>query len=552
MKEKILLFILSFLCLFPLYVYCAGDNGKFVVNVSESGTLIDLIGVSNVENVKELTISGNLNGTDILVMRKMTNLEILDMSESNIVEGGVSYYESYTTSLNKIGDYFFREKTNLSTILLPKTITSIGSYTFDRCINLKSIIIPNSVTSIGGHTFSGCINLKLITIPNSVNSIGYAAFSGCSGLTEVNLEDGTTTLSFEKSYFPLSPSPSTFFNCPIESLYLGRHIHPSPFKDNTTLTTLTIGNSVTTIRESAFSGCSGLIGTLTIPNSVTTIEESAFSDCSGLTSLTIPNSVTTIGESAFSGCSGLTETLTIPNSVTSIGSYAFSGCSGLKNIVLEDGTTNLAIGISFGNCPIESLYLGRNVSRSFFGFADGTTLTTLTIGNSVTYIAESAFSFCRGLTSLTIPNSVTTIGYSAFSFCSGLTEINSQNPIPPQAQRGAFEGVDKQNCILYVPIGCTTTYWLHPVWEDFFNIKEKDFPITSITSVNADNEIDINITDEGLKINGCNSEDNVSIYAINGQILYNNFIGNGLITYPFKKGNVYIIQTPKKTLKIIY
>ena len=82
--------------------------------------------------------------------------------------------------------------------------------------------------------------------------------------------------------------------------------------------------SVTSIGESAFSGCSGLTS-ITIPNSVTSIGSSAFSGCSKLTSITIPNFVTSIGESAFSGCIGLTN-ITIPNSVTSIESSMFWNC----------------------------------------------------------------------------------------------------------------------------------------------------------------------------------------------------------------------------------
>jgi hypothetical protein len=102
------------------------------------------------------------------------------------------------------------------------------------------------------------------------------------------------------------------------------------------LTTLNIGSGVTSIGREAFAYCSGLTGTLTIPNSVTSIGDGAFYGCSGLTgTLTIPNSVTSIGMGAFQWCSGLTGTLTIPNSVTSIGDGAFYGCT-LTTITMPD------------------------------------------------------------------------------------------------------------------------------------------------------------------------------------------------------------------------
>jgi hypothetical protein len=97
----------------------------------------------------------------------------------------------------------------------------------------------------------------------------------------------------------------------------------------TSLTSVTIPDSVTSIGNSAFSGCG--FTSLIIPNSVTSIGYGAFGSCESLTSINIPNSVTSISESAFDSCSSLTS-VTIGNSVTTIGADAFTGCESLTNI----------------------------------------------------------------------------------------------------------------------------------------------------------------------------------------------------------------------------
>lgn len=126
------------------------------------------------------------------------------------------------------------------------------------------------------------------------------------------------------------------------------------------LTSIEIPDSVTSIGEGAFSGCSSLASisvssgnmnyrsengvlfskdfkeflcfpagcskkVFVIPNSVTSIGEGAFCCCDGLTSIEIPSSVTSIGKQVFCCCDGLTS-IEIPSSVTSIGEWAFSRC----------------------------------------------------------------------------------------------------------------------------------------------------------------------------------------------------------------------------------
>ena len=115
------------------------------------------------------------------------------------------------------------------------------------------------------------------------------------------------------------------------------------------MTSLTIGNSVTSIGYGAFGNCSGLTS-VTIPNSVTSIGDGAFEHCTGLTSVTIPNSVTSIGYWAFCDCSGLTSVI-IPNSVTSIGDEAFRGCSGLTRIDAYPNPEKVETGDAFDGVP---------------------------------------------------------------------------------------------------------------------------------------------------------------------------------------------------------
>ena len=375
---------------------------------------------------------------------------------NNETELAVSYrgssYSSYSNEYSGVVN--IPESVTYNGTIYP--VTSIGYRAFSDCSSLTSVTIPNSVTSIGAGAFSGCSGLTSVTIPNSVTSIGQHAFEDCSGLTEINVDENNTAYSsidgvlFNKSQTELVCYPGGkqgAYTIPNSVTSIGN----SAFWGCTGLTSVTIPNSVTSIGQSAFGGCSGLTS-VTIGNSVTSIEVSAFYNCSGLTSVTIPNSVTSIGQHAFYGCSGLTsvtinsnaflsksysqssnmrnifgsqvKNYTIGDGVTAIGNYAFYGCSGLTSITIGNSVTSIEES-AFARCTgLTSITIGNSVTsigqHAFYGCSS---LTSVTIGNSVTTIGDYAFSGCSGLTSVYIPDSVKTIGNYMFQNCSGLTSI---------------------------------------------------------------------------------------------------------------------------------
>ena len=297
MKNNIFLIILGFV----LSIGTIQADVAITLNVATAGTLSTLINSSKKNLITSLTLTGNLNGTDILYIREMAGsdvngnptsgtLSILDLSGANIVTGGSAYYYSdyyYYTAANTITPFMFYNCNKLTSITIPNSVTSIAYGAFSGCTGLTSITMPNGVTSIGDEAFSNCKGLTSIIIPNSVTSIGEGAF-GCTGLTSITMPNGVTSMGDYAfagctglTQFVVDSNNSKF--CSVDGVLYS--------KDKISLIAYPNGKSPQ----------------YNIPNSVTSIGVYTFWGCTGLTSVTIPNSVTSIGDDAFYGCSGLTE-----------------------------------------------------------------------------------------------------------------------------------------------------------------------------------------------------------------------------------------------------
>ena len=614
---KSLFVITSLLLSFDLQAQVVSD----AVNVQTAGTLSSLIPATDKYQITSLTVTGDLNGTDIRYIREMAGrdvkgnstlgkLSVLDLSGANIVAGGSSYYNNYTTSLNKIGIYTFTGCTGLTSVIIPNNVISVENAAFYHCTGLISVTIPDGVTSIGSVAFYGCSGLTSITIPNSVTSIGDSAFSGCSGLTSITIPNSVT---FIRDFAFSDCTKLASITIPNSVTYIGINAFNHCTKlekiivseNNTVYSSIegvlfskdctkliaypyaksniyTLPNSVTSIGDFVFADCSDLVS-ITIPNSVTSIGFYTFWNCTGLTSITIPNSVTSIGNSAFYGCRGLTS-ITIPNSLTSIGISAFTGCTKLKEFIVSDNnpTFNSVEGVlvskdctkliaypnaktniytlpnsvtSIGNYAFEScaglasITIPNSVtSIGIAAFYSCTGLASITIPNSVTFIGNYAFDSCTGLSSITIPNSVTSIESNAFYGCTGITEIHCKILTPRNVDYSIFSGINKTTCKLYVPKGTCSNYLGATGWSDFTNIIEEE----EATAISQTEKSNVKVyTDQGtITVTGADLRDNISVFTESGALLQTIKVTDSTIRITVPGNKIYFIKTAGKVFKV--
>ncbi|MBS6398289.1 MAG: leucine-rich repeat domain-containing protein, partial [Clostridiales bacterium] len=289
-----------------------------------------------------------------------------------------------------------------------------------------------------------------------VTSIGNWAFAQNKDITSVQIPDSVT--SIKASAFDGCSSLTGKLVLP-EGL---ENIEAFAFQNCSGLTgDLVIPDSVTSLGSDAFDGCSGFTGSLVISSRVTRIESSTFEDCSGLTgNLVIPEAVTSIGSSAFKNCSNLTGNLVIPENVTGIGYNAFEGCTGFTGSLKISSKVTSIGGAAFSNCTgltggLEIPSGVTEIKYSTFKNCSGL-VGNLDIPSKVTSIEDNAFDGCKGLTgSLVIPSEVTSIGSFAFNGCTGLT---GNLEIPPKVTSigsSAFKGCTGLTGNLEIPSNVT-------------------------------------------------------------------------------------------------
>lgn len=260
------------------------------------------------------------------------------------------------------------------------------------------------------------------------NEIGYGEFWGCSSLTSIVIGNGITSIGY-----------NTFQNC-------------------TNLTNIIIPDSIVKIENFSFYGCSKLTEII-IPNNVISIGYDVFRDCNSLANVIIGNSVTSIGSQAFYGCSNLMK-IVIPKSLLTIDSSAFyQACSKLTEVYISDIVA--WCNINFITYDSNPLFRGNNL------YLNNELVTNLVIPNDVTSIKNYTFNACTSITSAVIPDSVTSIGDKGFYNCRNLASVYCKAITPPTlGNNSVFDG-NASGRIIYVPEESIEAYKAAQYWSEY-------------------------------------------------------------------------------------
>lgn len=388
------------------------------------------------------------------------------VSEGEATITGLSNPQSDATTLvipsyingfpvTKIGERAFHDNTFFRTLIFREGVQVIEYQAFSGCNSLTQIEFPSTLTTIKSNAFVGCTILPSVFFPASVKEISYNAFSLCKKLESLTVDSENTIYHSDGNCVIETESKTLVLGCKnseIPSDGSVTCIGVYAFSDRIGLTSIVVPNSITSIKESAFSGCANL-ESITLPFVGTTADGEgnkkfssifayygySYNDVPASLKTVIITGGTSVADFAFSGCQNIVN-IALPDSVTSIGKGVFQDCAALENISVAAGNT---IYHSVNNCLIQTETKtliagckkseipndGSVVSIAEAAFSGCSGLAIIIIPNGVTNIGSEAFLNCVKLKDITLPNSVISIDNSAFRVCTGLTSIIIPNTV---------------------------------------------------------------------------------------------------------------------------
>ena len=302
---------------------------------------------------------------------------------------------------------------------------SISAGAFAGCKRLSSVKIGAKVNHIFYQAFKDCISLSAIDLGN-VEILDYQMFYGCSNLKSITIPKTVKEASQNSSYGCLEGSS-------IETVVFEEGISIIPAyicKNASSVTSVVLPEKADTvdgyeIGQSAFLGTS--ISSVTLPNSLTKIRPYAFEGCALLTEIVIPDNVESISAGAFAGCKRL-RNVKLGEKVNHIYYEAFANCTSLSKIDLRN-VEILDYRLFSGCSNLTELTIPKTVKEasqnSSYGCLQGSAVETLYIQNGAAAVPAYLAKNCESLKTVYIPETCETIYNYAFANCTNLSSIVS-------------------------------------------------------------------------------------------------------------------------------
>ena len=451
-------------------------------------------GCNNITSLITNATNADFSNSNLKLRNNAVVYGVLTKNTVTVVRDGYNYYSGNieipssitngnTFTVTEISQEAF-QYSDITSVIIPNTVTKINNYSFYYCSDLTSVLLPQTITEIGREAFYNCQNIDVLIVPDSVTSIGTNAFykvtaiiyNGSYGTSTDKwgalnrysvVEDGFCYDDVSKTTLVAYIGNSSSITIPNTVTEIKNNV----FANNSNITSVDLGGNVTTIGTNVFYGCDNIV-TVQVSNTLNLSDTALYFTKSGIRYKVLSESTAQL-VSAQTTLSGTIDATTVTSgntfTVNSVAGGAFKNCTLVTSVVLPSGmsaiadetfynctslqTVNLYSGLDFGEYAFYNCTnLAISVSIRYFGnvgkyaFYNCSSLTTITFDDCYYTFGEYAFYGCLGITNVSL--SANSINDSVFENCTNLTTVTLGYGIK-SIGNNAFKGCTSLNSLTF-------------------------------------------------------------------------------------------------------
>lgn len=411
------------------------DNGYYQITATGSSGKATIAGDSSTYqyywgNASKIILPDSLMVIGDNSFAKAEKLKTVKIPSGVTAIGGEAFSGTGLTkitippSVERIGRAAFWNCKSLKTVEFGKGLETIGKWAFQQS-GITCALLPEGLLEIKQAAFSGCDALKKAAIPSTLEKLGAGVFSDCGVLKTLSV--GRENQAYRAENNIIYSSDGTLLadagaaSGSIEVAEGTEIIETCAFESNTKITSVAMPDTVKTVRQGAFLGCTKLKKAV-FGNGVEKLEASSFAKCTKLKAIALPDSVKRIGKNAFYLCSSA-KMLTLGNSVSLIGSRAFAECETLSSVKIPGSLSHIGASAFYQDSSLAAVEFAEGaagIGEQAFAYCS---LRSVVLPESLVSIESAAFQGNRHLESVWIPAAATDISDNVFASCRKLTDL---------------------------------------------------------------------------------------------------------------------------------